>query len=110
MKKPKSKDINTIREFIATNKEIEALKLELKDLEKRRVVLQGELLPIIDSEYEYLGFSLSKKSRRKYGDWPSDVLKKEEELKNLKAESKRVGNVDYEITEYISIKENASSV
>jgi hypothetical protein len=85
--------------YVALEMQKREYKEEIVNLQETQDSLFEEVL---NNVKEYGNQNLKVSSRRSYGEYPEDILKKEAELKELKALSKRVGNVPYEIKEYLS--------
>lgn len=92
--------------YVKLEEEKRALKARIKFIDKEQDDIYESVL---NSVKEYGDENLKVTTRRAYGNWPTDILEKDEELKELKAQAKRVGNVDYEIKEYLSFISDAGS-
>ena len=97
----------TIQQYKSTLEAIRETKESLDALMEVKKSLEETILQRCEDNkpYETMYGTLYIETRRKYGDWPADIQKKDEELKALKAESKKVGNLDYEITRIVKIKD-----
>lgn len=102
-----SQEKDTIEKFINISSLISETKEKMKELEEIKEVYEESILSIFQDNDTYTdnnGSVIKISTRRSYKEWPSDIQVKEEELKELKAQAKRVGNVEYEIIRSVTCK------
>lgn len=107
MKKLSRRLMNIIEEYTDTLDTINSHKDSIKKLSEKLYIYTEELLESIEEDDNIPtidGRVMSIATKRMYKDWPADIQEKESELKALKAQAKRVGNVDYEIKKIITLK------
>ena len=96
--------VDTIAQYVGMYLKKEELKQEIKEIEGAMESIEEDAISKLKEPVVMYGHTISIATRRDYGDWPSDIKQKEEELKELKARAKRVGNVSYEIKKRIQVK------
>jgi uncharacterized protein YhaN len=98
--------INTIEKYSNTIKKIDELDKQIKTLKEEKEVYAEVIKESFETNkptetpYGYITIT----TRRSWKDFPSDIIALEENLKELKAKAKQVGNVGYEIIKIISLK------
>ena len=95
---------DTIERYAEVTSEIKYLNTDIK----KKEVEQKELFKVIIEKFDQPVTTpyglLSVVKRRTWGGWPQDVLDKVEELKELKASTKKVGNSNYENVKGLQLK------
>jgi predicted nucleic acid-binding Zn-ribbon protein len=97
---------NIIKRYIEKRDIISKYEEEIKKLKEEIQEIGDIILDTFEKAPAVDGYKMSFTSRRLYNEWPDDIQELEEQLKELKAQAKRVGNVSYSITKYITLKKN----
>lgn len=95
-----------IKKYIQIRKDIDVLTEKLDALKENENEVKQALLSLMETKDKEIldGYVVVSSTRRVYGDWPPDILEKESELKDLKEQAKRVGNITYDFQRTITCK------
>lgn len=98
------KQENIINKYIKKHNSLKNYEEKAKKIKQELAEIQEEILNQYEKPPKVDGYRLNFSTRRVWGGWAPDIIKKEDELKHLKSQAKRVGNVEYSVIRYITLK------